>query len=118
MMTSAKICSLAQDSLADDRFEDFSDLREEIKKRHQRQFSFGISLAAKIWNTGSEDSVLLVHLPYLGLRADLPGSQDNESWNLFQYLESKELIRGGGNDLGSSQISVHQALFASFNQGM
>jgi len=126
MMTPAKICSLVQDTLADNQFEIFSDLREEISGQHQReingqhqrQFSFGIFLAAEFGNTGSEDSVLLVHLPCLGLGADRPNSQDDESWNLFQYLKSKKFIGGDGNDLGSSQISVNQALFISFNEGM
>ncbi|KAF8535204.1 hypothetical protein BDD12DRAFT_353684 [Trichophaea hybrida] len=116
MTASAKIHSLVQDTLADNQFEIFSDPREEISRQHRRQFSFGIFLAAEFRKTGSEVSALLVHLPFLGLGAERPNSQDDESWNLFQYLKSKNLIGGNGNDLGLSQVSVHQALFTSFNE--
>lgn len=121
MIVSAKIRRLLQDLLADPRVHNFGNLMAKTNRRHERKFSFGIFLEAAFRDTKAEDSALLVLLPCLGLRdpstPDAPNPQDyEESLTLHQCLTSKSLT--SGNSIALGQVSAHQALFASCNQGM
>jgi hypothetical protein len=123
MMASANICSVVQDTLADNGFENFNDLMAKINTQHEREYCFGLFLEAAFRDTEAEDSALMMLLPCLGLRdpsaSNAPNPQDDEeSLTLHQYLASKSLTSGTGNSLALGQVSVHQALFASCNEGV
>ena len=81
--------------------------------------SFGVFLKGKFRaedNGDPEESVLVVRIPYLRPERISPsGSQ--ESWSLSEFI-SQAVAGLEDNPLGDDELSVHQAIFVTLNNGL
>jgi hypothetical protein len=76
----------------------------------------GVFLAGDVGPRNSEQSALLVRIPYLGSKRTVIGSP-GESRDLSEY---RSMVASGlsHDDSGAAKIPVHEALFIVFNNGL
>ena len=81
---------------------------------------FGVFLEGNVRagsNRDPEESVLVVRIPYLGVKTQLESSEPRESWNLSDFVSQLATGRRD-NPVEDGELSVHQAIFVVLNNGL